>query len=267
MPLLGFGTMNVDNLAEMIPKAVDAGYRLFDTAANYDNEEAVGAGLKNSGLKREDYFVTSKVKIQKNGYEGTLKAFDESMQKLGLDYLDLYLIHQPYGDLYGEWRALEKLYTDGKVRAIGVSNFEPFQLVDISYYSDIKPMVNQVELHPYLQQTKQREFMKKFGTQVQAWSPFAHGTAKELFNEKSLKAIAAKYGKSVQQVILNWMMANDIAAIPQSNNDEHMRSNFDIFDFSLTEQEIEQINQLNQEKTVMLNHLDAKATKFLMGVN
>lgn len=267
MPLLGFGTMNVDNLEEMIPKAAKAGYRLFDTAANYDNEEAVGAGLKNSGLKRADYFVTSKVKIQKNGYEGTLKAFDETMQKLGLDYLDLYLIHQPYGDLYGEWRALEKLYADGKVRAIGVSNFEPFQLVDISYYSEIKPMVNQVELHPYLQQTKQRQFMKDFGTQVQAWSPFAHGTSKELFNEKSLTAIAAKYGKSVQQVILNWMMANDIAAIPQSNNDEHMRSNFDIFDFSLTEQEIEQINKLDQEKTVMLDHLDAKATKFLMGVN
>lgn len=267
MPLLGMGTMQTKDLENLIPQAAEAGYRLFDTAANYENEVAVGKGLKNSGLKRNEYFVTSKVKIQKNGYEGTLNAFAETMEKLDLDYLDLYLIHQPYGDLYGEWRALEELYQAGKVKAIGVSNFEPFQLEDINYYAEIKPMVNQIELHPYLQQTKQRQFMQTFGTQVQAWSPFAHGLSKELFTEPILQALAAKYNKTVSQIILNWMMTNNIAAIPQSNQLAHLKQNIDIFDFELDQTELEQVATLNQEKTVMLDHLDAKATKFLMGVN
>ena len=265
MPLLGLGTMQVKNLDEVIPAAIGAGCRLIDTAANYDNEEYVGAAIRKSGFSRKELFITSKLQILRNGYEGTLKAFEQSARNLGTEYLDLYLIHQPYGDLYGEWRALEKLYKDGKIRAIGVSNFEPFRLMDLVLHNEVKPAVNQVELHPWCQQRSELVFMRENGIQAEAWAPFAENK-NALFESPVLKAIAAQYGKSVQQIILRWVTQQGVVAIPRTTSVEHAKENLAIFDFVLTEEDMTAIRALDTGRTQFLDHLDPEIVKLLSTV-
>lgn len=266
MPQLGLGTMNVKNLPEVLPQAIDAGYRLIDTAANYDNEAEVGQGIRNSKIDRQDLFITSKLKIQSQGYDGTIKAFKESLEKLGLDYLDLYLIHQPYGDVSGEWRAMEDLYNDGKIKAIGVSNFAPFQLVDLTMHSNIKPMVNQIEMHPFFQEVSETNYALQNDIQPQAWAPF--GEAIQILNKLPiLQSIAEKHQKSVSQIILRWLMQRNVVAIPRSGNIKHLQENIDIFDFNLTNQEMDNIKQLDTKESTFIDHLTAKGVEFLSKVN
>ncbi len=262
MPILGFGTMQVKNLDEMIPAAYEAGYRLFDTAANYDNEEEVGDAIKKSGLNREDLFITSKMQILRNGYEGTFQAVEDSLTKLQIDYIDLYLIHQPYGDIYGEWRALEKLYKEGRIRAIGVANFEPFRLMDLIVHNEIVPAVNQIEIHPYCQMQSEHQFDLEQGIQTQAWSPVAKNKS-NLFTQPILLDMAEKYGKSVHQVILRWVTQRGISAIPRTSNISHLKDNINIFDFCLTDDEMALISSLDRGKTMFFDHLDPKIVKTL----
>lgn len=266
MPQLGLGTMNVKNLPQVLPQAIDLGYRLIDTAANYDNEIEVGQGIKNSNIDRKDLFVTSKLKIQSDGYNGTIKAFNESLEKLGLDYLDLYLIHQPYGDVLGEWRAMEKLYQDGKIKAIGVSNFAPFQLIDLTMHSDIKPMVNQIEMHPFFQETSEANYALQNDIQPESWAPFGE-TIKVLSKLPTLKAIADNHHKTVAQVILRWLMQRNVVAIPSSSSIDHLKENIDIFDFDLTSQEMDNIKQLDTKESTFIDHLTAEGAEFLSKVN
>lgn len=266
MPQLGLGTMNVKNLPQVLPQAIDLGYRLIDTAANYDNEIEVGQGIKNSNIDRKDLFVTSKLKIQTDGYNGTIKAFNESLEKLGLDYLDLYLIHQPYGDILGEWRAMEKLYQDGKIKAIGVSNFAPFQLIDLTMHSDIKPMVNQIEMHPFFQETSEANYALQNDIQPESWAPFGE-TIKVLSKLPNLKAIADNHHKTVAQVILRWLMQRNVVAIPSSSSIDHLKENIDIFDFDLTSQEMDNIKQLDTKESTFIDHLTAEGAEFLSKVN
>lgn len=266
MPQLGLGTMNVKNLPQVLPQAIDLGYRLIDTAANYDNEIEVGQGIKNSNIDRKDLFVTSKLKIQTDGYNGTIKAFNESLEKLGLDYLDFYLIHQPYGDILGEWRAMEKLYQDGKIKAIGVSNFAPFQLIDLTMHSDIKPMVNQIEMHPFFQETSEANYALQNDIQPESWAPFGE-TIKVLSKLPNLKAIADNHHKTVAQVILRWLMQRNVVAIPSSSSIDHLKENIDIFDFDLTSQEMDNIKQLDTKESTFIDHLTAEGAEFLSKVN
>lgn len=266
MPQLGLGTMQVNHLTQVIPQAIDLGYRLIDTAANYDNEEEVGAGIRNSNIHRNKLFITSKVKIQSNGYEGTLKAFNQTLQKLQLDYLDLYLIHQPYGDISGEWCALEKLYTDGKVRAIGVSNFAPFQLMDLTMHSQIKPMLNQIEMHPFFQEVKETEYCLENAIQPESWAPFGE-KLKELNNLPTLKNIATNHHKTVAQVILRWLIQRNVIVIPRSDNADHLKNNIEVFNFVLTSQEMDSIKQLDTNHSIFIDHLTAEGAEFLSKVN
>lgn len=266
MPQLGLGTMNVKNLSQVLPQAIDLGYRLIDTAENYDNEIEVGQGIKNSNIDRRELFVTSKLKIQSDGYDGTIKAFNESLEKLGLEYLDLYLIHQPYGDIFGEWRAMEKLYQEGKVKAIGVSNFAPFQLTDLTMHSDIKPMVDQIEIHPFFQEIIESNYGLQHDIQPQSWAPF--GEAIQVLSKlPTLKTIADDHKKTVAQVILRWLMQRNIVAIPSSSNLEHLEENINIFDFDLTNQEMDTIQQLDTKKSTFIDHLTADGAEFLSKVN
>ncbi|KRK75313.1 aldo/keto reductase [Companilactobacillus alimentarius] len=266
MPQLGLGTINVEKLPEILPEAIDVGYRLIDTAANYNNETEVGIGIKNSSVNREDLFVTSKLKIQTDGYNGTLKAFEDSLKKLQLDYLDLYLIHQPYGDVFGEWRALEKLYHDGKVKAIGVSNFAPFQLADLSFHSEIKPMVDQIEMHPFFQETAQTQYALQNDIQPESWSPFGE-TIKVLSKLPILKSVAEQHDKAVAQIILRWLMQRNVVAIPRSGNLQHLKENIDIFDFDLSSKEMDLISQLDTNHSTFIDHLTADGAEFLSKVN
>jgi len=266
IPQLGLGTMQVNELETVLPKAINLGYRLIDTAANYNNEEAVGIGIINSEINRDKLFITSKLKIQTNGYEGTLKAFEDTLAKLQLDYLDLYLIHQPYGDILGEWRALEKLYRDGKIRAIGVSNFADFQLADLMAHSTIKPMINQVEMHPFFQQTKENNYMLQNQIQAEAWAPFGENLG-AFNNLVSLQEIASTHHKSVAQVILRWHLQRNVIAIPRSSNIDHLKSNIDVFDFSLNSSEMDLISQIDTGHSTFIDHLTAKGAEFLSKVN
>ncbi|MDO4649717.1 MAG: aldo/keto reductase [Eubacteriales bacterium] len=262
MPILGLGTMRVKNLDEVIPEAVDAGYRLIDTAANYDNEIEVGNAIRKCSVGREELFITSKLQIQTDGYNGTIRALEDSLRNLQLDYVDLYLIHQPYGDIYGEWRALEKLQKDGKIRAIGVSNFEPFRLMDLMLHNDVKPVVNQIEVHPWFQQEKEHNFHQVNGIQTEAWAPFAENKD-NLFSHPLLQGFAQKYHKSVQQIILRWVTQRGIVAIPRTSSVEHVKDNLDIFDFTLTPAEMCAVQALETGKTVFLDHLDPEIVKML----
>ncbi|WP_125767971.1 aldo/keto reductase [Companilactobacillus furfuricola] len=266
MPQLGLGTMNVKNLPQLLPQAIDLGYRLIDTAANYDNEIEVGQGIKNSDIDRKDLFITSKLKIQSDGYLGTLKAFNDSLEKLDLDYLDLYLIHQPYGDVFGEWRALEKLYRDGKVKAIGVSNFAPFQLIDLTMHSTIKPMIDQIEIHPFFQEIPESNYALQNDIQPQSWAPFGE-SIQILSKLPTLKAIADNHQRTVPQVILRWLIQRNIVTIPSSSNLNHLEENFNIFDFYLTNQEMDTIKQLDTKKSTFIDHLTADGAEFLSKVN
>ncbi len=270
MPVLGFGVFQVPDLAECersVLEAIETGYRLIDTAASYGNEEAVGNAIKKSArfaaaIKREELFITTKLWIQSNGYEDTKKAFETSLKKLQLDYLDLYLIHQPFGDVYGEWRAMEELYKEGKVRAIGVSNFQPDRLIDLIIHNEIVPAVNQIETHPFHQQLETQQFLIENNVQIESWGPFAEGK-NGLFQNELLASIGRKYGKTIAQVVLRWLTQRGVVAIPKSVRKERMAENFDIFDFQLTAEDMEAIKALDTNTSAFFDHRDPAMVKWL----
>ncbi|UPO90144.1 aldo/keto reductase [Niallia sp. Man26] len=265
MPLLGFGVFQVPDLAQceqVVADAIDAGYRLIDTAAAYMNEEAVGAAIKKSGISREELFITTKLWVQDQGYENAKKAFNVSLDKLGLDYLDLYLIHQPFGDYYGSWRAMEELYEEGKIRAIGVSNFYPDRLVDLIKNNKIVPAVNQVETHPFFQQNIAKEVMKEYGVQLQSWGPFAEGQ-KNIFQNGVLTEIGEQYGKTVAQVILRWHLQRGVVTIPKSVHQERIVENFNIWDFTLSDEDMSKIALMDIGKSEIVDHFSADMAKML----
>ncbi|WP_274641812.1 aldo/keto reductase [Streptococcus equinus] len=248
IPKLGFGVWQIFDQAECqksVEDALEVGYRLIDTAALYKNEEAVGQAIKASGIKREDVFITTKAWINQLGYDETKKAFETSLKKLGTDYLDLYLIHQPYGDTHGAWRAMSELYKEGRIRAIGVSNFSTGRITDFAVNTDIVPALNQIELHPYKQQNILRATSQELGVATQAWSPFNRGKD-DIFKDATLNSIAEKYGKSVAQIILRWQIQNDILTIPKSVHINRIKENFDVFDFELTQNDLDTIAKLDR---------------------
>ena len=268
MPLEGFGVFQVPDAAvceQAVSDAIAAGYRLIDTAAAYFNEEAVGAAIAKSGVPREELFITTKLWVQDASYEGAKKAIDTSLKKLGLDYLDLYLIHQPMGDYVGAYRAMEEAYKDGKARAIGVSNFYPDRFIDLAEFCEIKPAVNQVETHVFNQQVKPQEIMKKYGTKVMSWGPFAEGR-NNFFSNEVLKAIGERYGKSVAQVALRFLIQRDIIVIPKSTRKERMIENFDVFDFTLSAKDMEEIAGLDKKESLFFSHYDPEMVNFLINL-
>ena len=265
MPILGFGVFQVTDLAECERSVVDAistGYRLIDTAASYMNEEAVGKAIKNSGVPREDLFITTKLWIQSKGFEGTKKAFENSLKRLQLDYLDLYLIHQPYGDVYGEWRVMQDLYKEGKVRAIGVSNFHPDRLIDLIVHNEIVPAVNQIETHPFHQQIETQKFLRENNVQIESWGPFAEGK-NNIFQNELLLSIGKKYNKTVVQVILRWLTQRGVVAIPKSVRRTRIGENFNSLDFELSGEDMEAIKTLDTKASSFFNHRDPAMVKWL----
>jgi 2,5-diketo-D-gluconate reductase A len=265
MPILGFGVFQVKDLNECERSVLDAiatGYRLIDTAQSYENEEAVGKAIKRSGVPREELFITTKLWIQSNGYEGTKKAFENSLKKLQLDYLDLYLIHQPFGDVYGEWGAMQDLYKEGKVRAIGVSNFQPDRLIDLIIHNEIIPAVNQIETHPFHQQIETQKFLQENKVQIESWGPFAEGK-NNLFHNESLASIGKKYNKSIAQVVIRWLTQRDVVAIPKSTHKERMEENFNIFDFELSAEDMEAIKTLDTNASLFFDHRNPAMVKLL----
>lgn len=250
MPRIGFGTNTLggDVCIRSVANAISAGYRLIDTAHVYGNEEAVGAGIKQSGIDRKELFVTSKLWVDFAGYESTKKAFQTSIDKLGLEYLDMYLIHRPRGDVKGSWKAMEELYNAGKIKAIGISNFEPEQLADLMTYAKVKPAVNQIETHVFFQEHKLYDVLKKQAVQHEAWSPFAAGR-NNIFSNETLAAIARKHNKTIAQVCLRWHFQRGIVAIPRSQNKAHIIENLNIFDFELDKKDLETIAPLDLNKT------------------
>lgn len=265
MPLLGFGVFQVTDLAECersVSDAIATGYRLIDTAASYQNEEAVGRAIKKSGVSRNELFITTKLWIQSIGYEGTKSAFENSLKKLQLDYLDLYLIHQPFGDVYGEWRAMEELYKEGRVRAIGVSNFHPDRLIDLIVHNEIAPAVNQIETHPFHQQIETQKFLQENNVQIESWGPFAEGK-NNLFQNELLLSIGKKYNKSIAQVVLRWLTQRGVVAIPKSVRKEKMEENFNSFDFQLSHEDMEAIKSLDMGTSSFFDHRDPTMVKWL----
>lgn len=265
MPILGFGVFQIPDPKECQRSVVDAiaaGYRLIDTAASYMNEAAVGQGLRESGVARADLFVTSKLWVQDTGYERTRDAIDKSLRKLQLDYLDLYLIHQPYSDVHGSWRAMEDAYKAGKLRAIGLSNFEPDRLMDIMAFNEIKPAVNQVEVNPFHQQADSATFMQDNGVQAEAWAPFAEGR-NNLFQNEKLIRIGARYGKSVGQVVLRWLVQRGIVALAKSVRKERMQENLDVFDFELDATDMAEIVTLDNATSSFFSHRDPAMVKWM----
>lgn len=265
IPILGFGVYQIpdaDECEKSVLNAIETGYRLIDTATAYGNEEAVGKAIKRSGVSREDLFITTKLWVSEMGYEKTKKAFETSLQKLQLDYLDLYLIHQPYGDIYGSWRAMEELYEEGRIKAIGVSNFHPDRLIDLIIHNKIVPAINQIETHPFTQQIETHNFLKENKVQIESWGPFAEGR-NEMFTNKLLVSIALKYNKSVAQIILRWLIQREVVAIPKSVNKERMAENFDVFDFELSLEDIDIISILDTKKSVFFDHRDPEIVKWI----
>ena len=265
MPRLGYGVYQVtkDECERCVSDALKVGYRHIDTAQSYFNEEEVGNAIKKSGIPREELFITTKVWIEHYGYEECRKSVIESMRKLQLDYIDLVLLHQPFADYYGAWRALEELYAEGKLRAIGVSNFNPDRLVDICSFSRIKPMVNQVETHPHNQQKAAHEWMNKYGVVHEAWAPFGEGRG-GLFTDPVLEKIAAKYGKTTAQVMLRWHIQRGIAVIPKSTHIERMRENFDVFGFTLSDKDMQAIAVLDKEQSSFFSHTDPNMVEWFV---
>ncbi len=267
MPILGFGVYQITDSEECersVYEAIEAGYRLIDTAAAYQNEEAVGSAIKRSGVPREELFITTKLWVQGNGLENTKRAFEKSLNHLKLDYLDLYLIHQPYGDVYGEWRVMEELYTAGKIKAIGVSNFTPDRIMDFIVNHKIVPAVNQIETHPFHQQIEAQSFLQENGVQIQSWGPFAEGK-KKIFQNELLLSIGKKYNKSAAQVILRWLTQRGVAAIPKSVRKEKIEENFKIFDFRLSEKDMNEIKSLDIKESLFFDHRDPLMVKRLSG--
>ena len=267
MPILGFGVFQIDDMKECeeaVYNALKAGYRLIDTAAAYGNEEAVGRAIKRSGIPREEIFVTTKLWVSDANYEKAKLAFETSLKKLDLEYIDLYLIHQPFNDVYGAWRAMTELYKEGKIKAIGVSNFYPDRLVDFIMNNEVVPAVNQVETHPFNQQVKANEIMKEYGVQIESWGPFAEGK-NGIFTNEILSEIGKKYNKSVAQVILRWLIQRDVVVIPKSVRKERIEENFNVFDFELNSEDMEKISELDKKESLFLNHDDVEIVKWLNG--
>lgn len=262
MPLEGFGVFQIpeETCEQVVQDAISAGYRLIDTASSYLNEKAVGRAISHCGVPREELFITTKAYIQQMGYEKTKEAFQESLSNLGLTYLDLYLVHMPFGDYYGSWRALEELYKDGKIRAIGVCNFLPDRLVDLCYNATILPQVNQIEHHPHYQRPEEISLMREKGIQPEAWAPFAEGL-KGMFDEPLLHEIAEKHGKTPAQIILRWNVQQGIVVIPKSVHKERMEENLDIWDFELNQHDMEQIATLDKDCPSMLDTRDVNEVK------
>lgn len=264
MPVLGFGVYQVEETVceQCVCDAIAAGYRSIDTASAYLNERAVGRAIRRSGVPREEFFITTKLWVQDAGYESAKRAFAKSLERLQLDYLDLYLIHQPFGDVYGSWRAMEELYREGAVRAIGVSNFQPDRLVDLILHNEVVPAVNQVETHPFCQQTEAAAVMASEGVQIESWAPFAEGR-NNLFGNGTLVSLAAKYRKSVAQVILRWLIQRGVVVIPKSVRPERMAENIDVFDFHLAPEDMDLIATLDTRRSCFLSHRDPETVKWL----
>jgi len=291
MPILGFGVYQIEDQAlceQCVYDAIETGYRSIDTAAAYGNEEAVGRAIKRSGVPREDLFITTKLWISDAGYDKAKKAFEASMKRLQLDYLDLYLIHQPFNDYYGAWRAMEELYKEGSIRSIGVSNFMPDRLADLILHNEITPAVNQVETNPFYQQIKAEAFMQEKGVQIEtnpfyqqikaeafmqekgvqieSWAPFAEGK-NNMFQNETLAAIASKYGKSIAQVVLRWLIQRNIVVIPKSIRKERIIENFNVFDFELTKEDMKKIAALDTNASCFFSHRDPKMVEWLSGLH
>lgn len=264
MPILGFGVYQIEPIEteNVVFDALQVGYRSIDTAAAYMNEEAVGKAIMRSGISREELFITTKLWIQDAGYENAKKAFEKSLKKLQLDYLDLYLIHQPFGDYYGSWRAMEELYKEGRIRAIGVSNFMPDRLMDLIIHNEVVPAVNQIETHPFQQQTETQRFLTSNNVQIESWGPFAEGK-NDIFKNDLLLSIGEKYGKSVAQVVLRWLIQRDVVVIPKTVNKERMTENFNVFDFQLDSKDMESIKSLDIGASAFFSHADPEMVKWL----
>ncbi len=268
MPILGFGVYQVPDHKECekaVLEALDTGYRLLDTAQAYFNEEAVGSAIKKSGINRKDIFLVTKIWISNAGYEKAKKSIEESLNKLQSDYVDLLLIHQPFNDYYGTYRAMEEAYRAGKTRAIGVSNFYPDRFIDLCHFCQVPPAVNQVETHVFQQQKVAREIMKKYHTQIMSWGPFAEGR-NNYFQNETLKEIGAKYGKSVAQTALRFLTQEGVVVIPKSTHKERMEENFHIFDFELSEEDMNKIRALDTGKSLFFSHYDPETVEFLTGL-
>lgn len=265
MPILGYGVFQIPDLAECercVLDALEVGYRLIDTAASYGNEAAVGAAIQRSGVPREEIFVTTKLWLQDTGYEKTKRAFERSLQRLQLDYLDLYLIHQPYGDVHGSWRAMEELHRQGRIRAIGVSNFYPDRVMDLIMHNEVVPAVNQLECHPFHQQIETQAFLQENNVQIESWGPFAEGR-NNIFQNDVLRSIGEKHHKTVAQVILRWLIQRRVVAIPKSVRKERMEENFNVFDFELSPEEMAAIATLDTKTSAFFDHRDPAVVKRL----
>lgn len=268
MPVLGFGTYQIKDptvCEQAVRDAIDVGYRMIDTAASYGNEEAVGRAIKSSGVPRDRLFITTKLWISDASYEGAMRGLEASMQRLGLDYLDLYLIHQPLGDYYGAWRAMTELCRAGRIRAIGVCSFYPDRLADLIAFNEMPPAVNQVECNVFFQQQAAQDYMKSKGVQMQSWAPFAEGH-NDLFHNETLAAIGARYGKSVAQVVLRWQLQRGIVCIPKSVKKERMQQNFDVFDFTLSKEDMAAIAAMDTGVSSFFDHRDPAVVEMLAGL-
>lgn len=268
MPILGLGVFQIRDLdvcESSVFEALRAGYRLIDTAAAYLNEDAVGRAIKRSGVSRDELFVTTKLWIQDAGYEATKKAFERSLMRMQLDYLDLYLIHQPYGDVYGSWRAMEELYHEGEIRAIGVANFQPDRIMDLILHNEVIPTVNQIETNPFNQQIETQKFLIANRVQIESWAPLAEGK-NDIFNNELLLSISRKYNKTVVQIILRWLIQRDVVVIPKSVHKERIAENFDVFDFELSPEDMDAIATMDKKGSIFFDHRDPEAVKRLSGV-
>ncbi|QGV03990.1 aldo/keto reductase [Lactobacillus acetotolerans] len=269
IPAAGFGTFQMQNsekCAQAVTDAISIGYRLIDTAQSYYNEKSVGKGIKDSNVDREDLFITSKLWLTDTGYSKTKKAFEQTLTNLNLDYLDLYLIHQPYGDVFGSWRAMEDLQKEGKVKSIGVSNFYDDQITNLALFNDIKPAVNQIEVNPWFQQKQSIDYLRSFNVQPEAWAAFAEGKH-DIFNNPTLKSIGEKYSKSVGQVILRWEIQRSIISLTKSFNINHMKENINIFDFELSDDDLNKISTLDKNESQFFDHRDPKMIKNLINLH
>lgn len=268
MPILGYGVYQVSNAEceRCVLDAVSVGYRSIDTAQAYGNEEAVGNAVKKCGIPRNELFITTKVWISNGGYENSKKSLQESLKKLQSDYIDLVLIHQPFNDYYGTYRAMEEAYKEGRLRAIGVSNFYPDRLVDLCQFVDVKPAINQVETHVFQQQKKAHEYMEKYGVQHESWGPFAEGR-KDFFTNSVLAEIGKKYGKSTAQVALRFLIQSNVVVIPKSTHKDRMEQNFDVFDFTLTSEDMSAIQKLDEGESLFFSHYDPAIVEMLAGLH
>lgn len=265
MPVLGFGVFQITDPHECeksVLEAIDTGYRLIDTAASYENEAAVGKAIKESTLQRNELFITTKVWIHANGYQNTLKSFENSLMRLQVDYIDLYLMHQPYGDVYSTWRAMQELYKTGQVKAIGVCNFHTDRLMDLIVHNEIVPAVNQIETHPFHQQAETQLFLQENNVQIESWGPFAEGK-NNIFQNELLLSIGKKYNKTVAQVVLRWLIQRNIVAIPKTVHKERMKENFSVFDFKLSDEDMTAIKTLNTKTSSFFDHRDPLMVKWL----